>query len=83
MKDEEVQALAAEVCARLEAAKRKLWDDMKRLGMGPSNGWRITEELRHTVTGTQWTFRPVHLRENAPELEVSVAIDQAGRPLDL
>ena len=41
----------------------------------------MTEELRHTVAGTEWIFRPVHLREPSPELEVRVAIDHGGRPV--
>ena len=83
MEDKQVEALAAEVVSRLEAAKRRLWDEMKRHGLGPANGWRITEELRHTMQGTQWTFRPVHMRENAPDLQVTVAIDHSGRPLEI
>jgi hypothetical protein len=54
---------------------------MGDLGLGPGNGWRVSEELRHTVHGTEWTFRPVHLREPSPALEVKVAIDHDGRPL--
>lgn len=81
MHDSQVEALAAEVCALLEKAKQSLWDQMRLRGLGPANGWRITEELRHTVGGTQWIFRPVHLRETSPDLQTTVAIDHSGRPL--
>lgn len=81
MNDSHVQSLAAEVVARLEAAKRELAARMQALGMSSAAGWRVTEELRHTVAGTEWIFRPVHLREPSPDVEVRVAIDQGGRPL--
>ncbi len=80
MEDKQVEALAAEVVTRLAAARTELATQMRALGLGLANGWRVTEELRHTVEGTEWTFRPVHLREPAPPLEVKVAIDQDGRP---
>ena len=81
MEDKTVEALAAEVVARLAAARRELAEKMGHLGLGIGNGWRVTEELRHTVNGTEWTFRPVHLREPSPPVEVKVAIDHEGRPL--
>lgn len=81
MEDKQVEALAAEVFARLAAARKELAAKMGDLGLGLGNGWRVTEELRHTVEGTEWTFRPVHLREPSPPLEVKVAIDHEGRPL--
>jgi hypothetical protein len=76
-----VEALAAQVFARLSEARQRLAAQMSDLGLGSANGWRVTEELRHTVQGTEWTFRPVHLREPSPPLEVKVAIDHDGRPL--
>lgn len=79
--DKHVESLAAEVVARLEQAKRELAIRMQSKGMTSATGWRVTEELRHTVTGTEWIFRPVHLREPSPDLEVRVAIDHGGRPL--
>ena len=81
MEDKQVEALAAEVFARLAEARQTLAMEMSNRGLGLANGWRVTEELRHTVQGTEWTFRPVHLREPSPPLEVKVAIDHDGRPL--
>lgn len=79
MKDQDVQALAAEVSARLEGAKKSLLERMKAHGLGTANGWRVREELRHSLGGTEWIFRPVHLRETAPDLEERVAINHDGR----
>jgi hypothetical protein len=81
MQDKNVESLAAEVAVRLAEAKRELSGRMQAQGMSPAKGWRVTEELRHTVRGTEWIFRPVHLREPSPELEVRVAIDHAGKPM--
>lgn len=79
MNDQDVQALAAEVSGQLEGAKKSLLERMKSLGLGPANGWRVREELRHTLGGTEWIFTPVHLREAAPDLEERVTIDHEGR----
>ncbi|MEO7744110.1 MAG: hypothetical protein ABIR98_14325 [Usitatibacter sp.] len=81
MEDKNVEALAAEVVSRLARARIDLAAKMHDLGLGIGNGWRVIEELRHTVEGTEWTLRPVHLREPSPPLEVKVAIDHDGRPL--
>ena len=81
MEDKQVEALATEVFSRLASARKELAAKMADLGLSLANGWRVTEELRHTVQGTEWTFKPVHLREPSPPLEVKVAIDHEGRPL--
>ena len=81
MEDKQVEALANEVFSRRASARKELAAKMADLGLSLGNGWRVTEELRHTVQGTEWTFKPVHLREPSPPLEVKVAIDHEGRPL--
>ena len=81
MEDKEVETLAAQVVNRLAAARAELAKHMSAMGLGLANGWRVSEELKHTVRGTEWIFRPVHLREPSPGLEVTVAIDHEGRPL--
>ena len=82
MTDKLVQSLASDVSGRLKAARDSLHRQMEALGLTADKGWRISEELRHTVEGTEWTFRPIHLREHPPAgLESRVAIDQEGRPL--
>ncbi len=77
-----VEDLAAQAVRRIAEAKEELLARMHALGLKAANGWRITEELRHTTTGTEWIFRPVHLREPSPDLCTSVAIDHAGRPVE-
>ena len=77
-----METLASSVAARLEAAKAALLAQMHSLGFTPENGWRIIEELRHTIEGTEWTFRPMHIREVAPhDLISTVLIDHEGRPV--
>jgi hypothetical protein len=79
---QQVEELAAQVAQRLSAAKKNLQLRMEALGLNPAKGWRLSEELRHTLRGTEWVFRPVHLREAPPEdLEARVAIDHDGRPI--
>lgn len=79
MEDKLIEALAADVNRRIAEAKEKLVRQMGERGLKQKDGWRIVEELRSTVEGTEWVFRPVHLREPSPELETSVAIDHSGR----
>ena len=75
-----METLANSVAARLEVAKSALLAQMHSLGFKPEDGWRIVEELRHTVDGTEWTFRPMHIREAAPhDLLSTVLIDHEGR----
>ena len=79
MEDKLIEALAAEVNRRIAEAKEHLSAQMLDFGLKPKDGWRIVEELRSTVEGTEWVFRPVHLREPSPDLETTVAIDHSGR----
>ena len=81
MSDKLVESLATDVVERLKAARNALLAEMHALGLTAANGWRIVEELRHTTEGTEWTFRPMHIREALPELRSSVLIDQDGRPV--
>ena len=81
MEDKNVESLASDVFERLGAARKALLAEMHALGLTPETGWRIIEELRHTTEGTQWTFRPMHLREHLPELSRTVLIDHDGRPV--
>ena len=79
MPEEIVQILAGSAFERLAAAKKELLAQMQAAGLEPSAGWRITEELRHTVNGTEWIFRPVHVREPSPDLSARVLINHEGR----
>ncbi len=82
MKDKLVEDLAAQAVRRIAHAKQELIARMRELGLDPASGWRISEELRHTINGTEWIFRPVHVREPSPELFTSVEIDHSGRPAE-
>ena len=82
MEDKLVEALASDINRRIEEAKARLASEMVALGLKAKDGWRVMEELKTTVEGTEWVFRPVHLREPSPDLQTSVAIDQSGRPRD-
>jgi succinate dehydrogenase/fumarate reductase flavoprotein subunit len=81
MNDEKIRNLATDVVARLKAARAVLLSEMEGRGLSAADGWRIVEELRHTIEGTEWTFRPVHLRERMPDLSQTVVIDHEGRPV--
>jgi len=82
MTDKLVQSLANDVAGRLKAARDSLRAQMDALGLTADKGWRLSEELRHTVEGTEWLFRPIHLRDHPPEgLDASVRIDHEGRLL--
>jgi hypothetical protein len=75
--------LAAEISRRLSEAKETLVAQMKELGLKPSDGWTILEDLRSRPEFTEYIFRPIHRRLPAPDLQTSVAIDFDGRPVDL
>ena len=81
MTEKQVEELASDVVQRLKTARNTLLAEMQALGLTPAKGWRIVEELRHTTEGTEWTFRPMHLREPLPDLSTTVLIDQEGRPV--
>lgn len=81
MNDKKVESLATDVFECLGAARQALLTEMHTLGLTPEKGWRVIEELRHTTEGTHWIFRPMHLREQLPELSRTVLIDQEGRPV--
>ena len=82
MSDVLVQALANNIASRLEAARERLLAEMRAIGLTADAGWRIVEELRHTIDGTEWVFKPMHIREVPPaDLRSSVLIDHEGRPV--
>jgi hypothetical protein len=74
--DERLATLALE---RLAQAKAGLAARMDAAGLTAAQGWRITEDLRHTVDGTVWTFRPIHLHAPAVQMAAVVVLDERGR----
>ena len=77
----EVHDLTHLVVHALRAARERLVARMASIGLDPERGWRVKEELRHTLHGTEWILSPIHLREPSPELEERVRIDGEGRLL--
>jgi hypothetical protein len=81
MSDVVVKALANNIASCLEEAREKLLAEMHAMGLTAEAGWRIVEELRHTIDGTEWVFKPMHIREVPPaDLCSTVLIDHEGRP---
>lgn len=74
------KALSAAVIARIRAAKARLAGWMERHGLSERDGWRISEELRSCPDGTEFVFRPIHLRLPAPQHEEVVLVDSNGVP---
>jgi PAS domain-containing protein len=62
---------------RVEAGRAKLMAQMAALGLTPADGWRISEEVRETESGTIWILRPIHMRKNSPPLEVTVEFERS------
>ena len=81
MHDNQVEILATTVVERIKAARNALLAQMQALGLTTAKGWRVIEELRHTTEGTEWIFRPMHIREAIPDLRSTVVIDHDGRPV--
>ena len=75
------EALSAAVFARIATAKATVRAAMAQLGLKEKDGWRLSEELRSTPDGTQFVYRPIHTRLDAPDLEATVTIDSNGCPI--
>ena len=75
----ELHDLSQHVARALRAARDRLLARMAELGLGPEAGWRVKEDLRDTLDGTEWILSPIHLREMSPPLEERVRIDACGR----
>jgi len=74
------EVLSAALRARLAEARADVVARMKASGLSEKDGWRIHEEMRNSVRGTQWVLRPVHIHREAPGLEAVVTIDASGCP---
>jgi hypothetical protein len=67
------------VIGALRRARDRLLARMADSGLDAERGWRVKEELRESLGGTEWVLSPIHLREPSPELEERVRIDESGR----
>jgi len=74
------QALSAALTARIRAAKARLAGWMERNGLLEKDGWRVSEELRSRPEGTEFVFRPIHLKLPSPQHEEVVLVDSDGVP---
>jgi len=74
------EVLSAAVRARIEQARADVSAQMAALGLTERDGWRIHEEMRSVLGGTQWVLRPVHIHRDAPGVEAVVTIDASGCP---
>ena len=53
---------------------------MNAQGFTEEKGWRISEELRNRPEGTEFVFRPIHMRHPSPQHEEVVLVDTDGVP---
>jgi len=74
------EALSAAVIARITAARARLTGWMEANGYLETEGWRVSEELRSRPEGTEFVFRPIHMRLPAPQHEEAVLVDSQGLP---
>lgn len=74
------EVLSAALRARIAEARADIVARMKASGLSEKDGWRIHEEMRSSLRGTQWVLRPVHIHREAPGLEAVVTIDASGCP---
>ena len=74
------EVLSAAIRARIEQARADVSAQMAALGLRQKDGWRIHEEMRSVLGGTQWVLRPVHIHRDAPGVEAVVTIDASGCP---
>jgi hypothetical protein len=74
------KALSAAVVARISAARARLQAWMAQHGMSEKDGWRVAEELRSPPEGTEFVFRPIHMRLPSPQHEEVVLVDTDGVP---
>ena len=74
------EVLSAAVRARIQQARADVAARMAALGLSEKDGWRIHEEMRQVLGGTEWVFRPVHMHRDAPGVQAVVTIDTSGCP---
>lgn len=74
------KALSAAVISRINAARSRLDGWMQQHGFLEKEGWRVSEELRSRPEGTEFVFRPIHMRLPSPQHEEVVLVDSDGVP---
>ncbi len=74
------KALSAAVISRINAARARLDGWMQQHGLHQKEGWRVSEELRSRPEGTEFVFRPIHMKLPSPQHEEVVLVDSDGVP---
>ena len=74
------KALSAAVISRISAARSRLDGWMQQHGFLEKEGWRVSEELRSRPEGTEFVFRPIHMKLPSPQHEEVVLVDSDGVP---
>ena len=70
--------------ARCEEARTSLRAHMHAAGLHAADGWRISEVIRPTKTGTELVMRPIHrYLDPPPGLECVVWIDEQGESIGM
>lgn len=75
--EDRTRQIALALSERRDIARIMLRREMEARGLTESAGWKIDEQLRNVVGGTELVLRPIHLREHAPDdLVYVVAISE-------
>lgn len=75
------QVRAAAILARIAVVKDELAKLMAAQGLREKDGWRVAEEIRQRPHGTDFVYRPIHMKLTPPPIERVVSIDNEGNPL--
>ena len=78
------EAAILSFAARCEEARTSLRAHMEAAGLRAADGWRISEVIRPSRTGTELYMRPIHRYLDPPEgLECVVWIDTEGESIGM
>ena len=82
--EDRTRQIALALSERRDIALIMLRREMEARGLTEKNGWKIDEQLRNVVGGTELVLRPIHRREHAPnDLLYVVAINEEDGSSDL
>ena len=82
--EDRTRQIALALSERRDIARIMLRREMEARGLAEKDGWKIDEQLRNVVGGTELVLRPIHMREHAPDdLVYVVAINEEDGSSDL
>ena len=67
MGENNIAMLSARFAEKHRQAHAYLREEMEKLGMRETDGWKITEFLRERPGGSELVLRPIHVRLDPPE----------------